>query len=262
MIWYLVLEGACVGAFVGGFFVTRGKRRVAAAVMFVLMCALVVKAYLHWHPVTEATLFPWRDYIYLQGYWLFLIAAGFCGIAASQLDAEPNRNKRNALLVFGVLLVVYGGIRHLWMVVPQNHGKNVYAGKDHHCPQSTIYTCAPSACVSAASYFDISVNEREMAERCLTSSLGTNVFNVYRGLSLTMPENQYSVKIRNVSVVDLCKEGVVAVSTWPSLNHAICTVGRGNEVRVHDPLKDKPLLWSKQKLEKHFGGVAVVIEKK
>lgn len=184
MLWFLILESSCVAAMAAGYFAARKRRAAAAAGIVILTLALAAKAWLHWNPAAEAALFPWRDCVYLQGYWLFLIASGFCGLAASYLSTGPGKGKRNALIAFGVFLVLLGGYRHSWMAFPQNHGEEIFAGENHHIRQSTAYTCAPCACVSAASYFGVRASEKEMAVRCLTNRTGTNVFNVYRGLVL------------------------------------------------------------------------------
>ncbi|MFH0884836.1 MAG: hypothetical protein V1861_03945, partial [Candidatus Micrarchaeota archaeon] len=91
---------------------------------------------------------------------------------------------------------------------------------------------------------------------------GTNIFNVYRGLVLTMPEDKYGVEIREMNEDDLCAKGVVAVSIWPSSNHAICTAGDGSGIIVHDPLRDTPMRFGKEALRGRFGGVAVVVGQK
>jgi hypothetical protein len=147
------------------------------------------------------------------------------------------------------------------MVAPESHGELQGAGADHHYQQTTNYTCAPSACVSALSYVGVQASEREMATLCLTHEVGTTVFNTYRGLSLRLVGTAYRARIVNRSVEDLAEAGVTAVVTELPGYHAIAVHGEGGSVTAQDPKVRRPLSWSIAQLKEHYyGTVAVVIE--
>lgn len=233
------------------------RPRWALGLAGLLLGALVAYAVLMYRPVWEAWLFPSVDYLLWRPFWLYLLSAAFFGLAISRL---PVRWNRWVVTVVAVLVAAHGAWSNRWVLLPEEHGDARTADLQHHCRQSTMYTCAPASCVIAASYCGIAVSERQMAERCLTSSAGTQVFNIYRGLRLTLPSERFRVAIEAVTAEDLCQPGRLAIVAWVEMAHAICVVGDGDGVVVHDPLVSRPGYWDRARLAERFDGVAVRVD--
>lgn len=238
--------------------VARRRRWVVIAGALTVLALLVAKSVLTWKPVWEANLFPVAWYVFLQDYWIAAIGLLFFGFAAPQLPVVWNR------WVLGVvaLLVFAGGLeRTRWIAKPEVHGEELYADAQHHRTQTTGFTCAPCACVTALSYVGISATERGMAKLCLTrGEEGTTAFNTYRGLLLALEGSPWRVRLVAAPAEDLLVRGRIAVIDWPQLRHAITVVGTGDGVTMHDPLKDEPKPWDLDTLRVRYGGTALLIE--
>jgi hypothetical protein len=72
-------------------------RRAAPWLAGMLTLALVLKSLLTWKPAWEAALFPWPDYIYLQGYWMTAIALAAFGTGLCRLWRQPRCARHRAL---------------------------------------------------------------------------------------------------------------------------------------------------------------------
>ncbi|MBA3709985.1 MAG: hypothetical protein H0W83_14335 [Planctomycetes bacterium] len=257
MLPFLVVNLIGIVAFASGLAGAQRGRRWALAGAGLVLALLVAKSALTQRPAWEAALFPWPWYIYLQGYWIFAIALLFFGTAIPQL---PIRWNRVAMVALSLAILAKGAFATWWMIAPEHHGEERFADADHHCTQSTMYTCAPTSCVCALSYLGIPASEAEMATLCLTRTGGTTVFNTYRGLMLKLAGTDYRPRLANVSAEDLTQDGVTAVIDNPDIQHALAVHGRGADVLVHDPLCQAPQSWSAQHLRESFGGVAIVLE--
>jgi hypothetical protein len=165
--------------------------------------------------------------------------------AAARLPIAWNRLV--VLLTSGALLF-HGAFENRWLAWPPVYGQQVYADASHHLRQSTHFTCGPA------------VSERAMAERCLTIGQGTRLFNLYRGLDVSIAAAPFDVSIAALPVAELLAPGRIAVAANSGSGHALCLVGRGDPVLVHDPLRPAPVSWSIAELERNYDGIAVLIE--
>ncbi len=255
---FALCQLAGIALFAVGWLCASRGRRWALATSGAALALLLAKLVLSLKPVWEAALFPWVGYAFLQGCLLTIIGLLFFGLAIAQLPLRWNR-----MVVGAVAAVIFanGFCASWWMVDPQAHGEPAGAAGDHHYQQTTNYTCAPSACVSALSYVGVQASEREMAYLCLTHEEGTTVFNTYRGLSLRLAGTRYRARIVDLGAEDLVQAGVTAVITESPGYHAIAVHGEGGTVAVQDPKVRRPLTWRIAQLREHcFGTVAVVIE--
>src|SRR4051812_28959610 len=82
---FIVIQAAGIAAFSFGWACARMGRRWALAGAGVALALLLTKYALGWKPVWEAALFPWPWYVYLQGYWIYLVGLLFFGLAVPQL---------------------------------------------------------------------------------------------------------------------------------------------------------------------------------
>jgi hypothetical protein len=255
---FLLCQSAGIVLFALGWWCASRSRRWAIAISVTALGLLTAKMVLTWEPVWEATLFPWLGYAFLQSCLLSMIGLLFFGLAIAQLPVRWNRLVVGAV---AAVIAVQGVCSSWWMVAPEIHGELLEADADHHYQQTTNYTCAPSACVSALSYVAVPASEQEMAGLCLTHDEGTTVFNTYRGLSLKLVGMPYRARIVNRTVDELMQPGVTAVVTELPGYHAIAVHGEGGRVTAQDPKMRWPLTWTMAQLREHYDGpVAVVIE--
>ncbi len=236
---------------------SRRSRNAAIAPSAALLVLLVAKSWLTRTPAWEAACFPWPWYIYLQGYWAFALGAAFFALASPLLPAL--RNQR-AILALGCAVLLAGGISTSWMLYLPEVGEERHADALHHCSQSTGFTCAPAACVSALSYLGIDATEREMARLCLTRASGTTRFNTYRGLVLKLAGTGWRARMVETAPESLCLAGADAVIDFPEIVHAISVHGVGDGVILHDPLQQEPQLLALAELSERYGGLAIVLE--
>lgn len=236
---------------------SRRSRRGAYVAAGILLAALVFRSILAWRPAWEGTLFPWPWYIYLQGFWTFLLGAAFMGLAIPLL-----RTRRLQLLValLVLALLVRGGHATWWMVSFRAPGFPIYPDARHHLMQGTGFTCAPCACAMALGYLGIRASEREMAGLCLTRQEGTTQFNTFRGLALRLEGTPWRARIRDLPAAALLRPGLVAVVDRPDLAHAFTVRGEGDHLLVHDPLRSGPQPWTLAEFARVYGGTAVVLE--
>jgi len=235
----------------------RRSRSGAFIGALVLLAALILKAVLTHKPAWEAGLFPWSGYLYVQGYWLFAVGGAFFALAAPLLPMPRNRR---AIAILAATVLAAGAWDSAWMFGLPEVGEDRHADANHQCRQSTLFTCAPTACVCALSYVGIDTTEREMARLCLTRRAGTTRFNTYRGLVLKLSGTRWRPRMVEIAPEELCRKGSIAVIDEPAVFHAIAVIGTGDGVILHDPLDDGPLHWSPQMLKHAYGGLAIVIE--
>jgi hypothetical protein len=254
---FALINAAGIAAFAVGYACARLGRRWALVGAGAVLALLLLKCVLSWMPTWEAALFPGPWYIYLQGYWIMLVGLLFFGLAVPQL---PVRWNRWAVVAIAAGVALWGADRTRWIVQPEHHGREVYADANHHCEQSTPYTCAPTSCVCALSYVGVRVSEVEMARDCLTRETGTTVFNTFRGLVIALAGSPYRPRLVHASPEELSRPGVVAVIDDPGIRHALAAYGLGGTIRVHDPLIAAPRDTTLEAFRPHYGGVAILIE--
>lgn len=127
----------------------------------------------------------------------------------------------------------------------------------HHLRQSSPYSCGAAVCVVAASYLGVTVSEAEMAERCLTSRRGTSLLNIYRGMMLTVDRSLVRLEARRLGYREVAELG--RISLVVSGNHAVCLVGMGTHVQVHDTMRDGPEEWDEEDVEDRCDSVFVTL---
>lgn len=253
---FLALVLGQLGLFAGAWWIGRRHPRRALAVAGGLLLFQVGKVILQWRPEWEAALFPFPGYAAWHGLWLWFFSAGFFGCGAALLRLP---RQRRLVAGLGLAVIAYGCLDNLWLIRPEVHGDGRIADARHHCQQSTLHTCAPASCVMLLSHLGITVSERRMAELCLTRSRGSSVFNIYRGLRLALPVESYAVEVRQVAPVDMVKPGFLAVGGWTRISHAVCVVGQGPAVLVHDPLTPAPQTWTLAQVAERLTGLSVVV---
>lgn len=223
-----------------------------------LLGLLAAHAALKARPDWEWACFPFASYAYVQGFWLYPLATLFFGVAAGRL---PVRWNRVVVLLAGSAALAHGVARHSWIAWPEVHGELVFADAQHHLRQSTAYTCGPAACVAALSRCGVRVTEREMASLCLTRSCGTSLFDLYRGVVLSLEGKPYRVSIRMVTADHVMERRLLVVASNRGGGHAICVEGNATDAVVHDPLQAAGQTWSRQRLQQDFLPPAIVIER-
>ena len=243
--------------FATGCWARQRGRRVAIGIVMGICLLLCCKSALYQFPLAEAFLFPYAWYVWLQDYWTVLLGMLLFGVVIPQI---PARRDRRALLAIPVLLLAMGVQRTWWMLYPETHGQDNVPGSDHHLVQSTMYTCAPSACAMAVSYVGMQVSERHMAELSLTRARGTTVFNSYRCLLLALEGSPWTVRLRPMPVETLMQQGGIAVVDFPHLRHALMLHGEGDHFTVHDPLRSSPQKRDLPWVTRQYGGLALVLE--
>lgn len=239
-------------AYIGG----RRSRRLAHGIAAVFAVALCAKAALATRADWEWWLLPWPAYALVQGFVLYALAAAFFGAAASTL---PVRWNRLVVLAVGLGVLTHGLHRHAWLAWPEIHGDDRRAGADHHVRQSTHYTCGPAACASALSYCGITISERDLAAACLTRCSGSSLFDLYRGLVVTLRNCPFFVSIENPTADDVVAHRLLSIATNPGGGHALCFAALAGEVVVHDPLAPGPRTMTMEQLRAGFRGPAIVI---
>lgn len=259
MLPWLVLILAQLVLLAGCAWVGRTRPRLAAAGAGLLLLTLVAKAWLHWRPDLEAAAFPFPDYARWQGAWLWLLAAAFFGFATTRI---PARRDRRAVAGLALAVVGISAWQLSWLAWPEHHGDGRTADAAHHLRQSTAYTCAPSSCAMLLAHLGIVRSEREMAELCLTRREGTGVFNIYRALRLSLPEAAYEVRIERVDHERMADPGFLAVGDWPALAHAVCLVGQGGSVLVHDPLAPEAKVWPLGTVRERLDRIVVAVRRR
>lgn len=233
----------------------RGRRaaRVAAVVLAALLC---VRAVLAARADWEWALLPWPAYAYVQGFTLPALAAAFFGVAAASL---PLRWNRLVVLCVGLAVLGHGVLHHTWLAWPEVHGDARLPGVDHHLRQSSHYTCGPAACAAALSHCGLRASERELASACLTRRDGTRLFDLYRGLVLTIGARPIDVSIEDVDADTIVAQGLVVVGSNAGRGHAICIAASAGGVVVHDPLLPSAQRGSLAQLRAEFRAPAIVL---
>jgi ABC-type bacteriocin/lantibiotic exporter with double-glycine peptidase domain len=140
-----------------------------------------------------------------------------------------------------------------WMVAEPDGSLAGRAGTDHHCAQTTTWSCGPAACVSLLSYLGIGTTEGEMARLCRTASYGgTSLFHIARGLRAKLPGRKVHIvkgdRAKGLAIVSVYRVHVVAVRF------------EGSGVVVHDPAKQEPQRMTVAAYRADYGGFAVVVE--
>lgn len=241
---YFVAALLAAGAF------ALGRRVASLKGYLVLLPLLLGKAVLHHRPDWEYALFPWPSYVYVQSWLFYPLGLGCLGLAAGLL---PKGRNRRAVTVLAGMLLLLSLWTERWMVAEPDASLAGRAGKDHHCAQTTSWSCGPAACVSLLSHLGVDATEGEMAALCRTAPYGgTSLFHIARGLRAKLPGREVRIvkgeRARGLAIVSVYRVHVVAVRL------------DGDRVTVHDPAKHEPRRMSLAEYRADYGGFAVVVE--
>jgi hypothetical protein len=250
---YAIAALLSVLAFLAG--VLAGRHR--ALVGYVVVLALLLsKAVLNHRPDWEFALFAWEGYEYFQGYLVYPLGLACLGIAVGWL--KPGRNRR-AVAILAAFLFAVSLWNERWVVLEPDTSSPARASVNHHCVQTTVYSCGPAACVSLLSYLDIETTEGEMIGLCRTPAYGgTSLFRIVRGLRRKLPSASYEVRIVDGDPDSLRALTDLAIVTVHKV-HVVAVHFDGEEVDVHDPAKALPERLSFAEYRERFGGSAVAI---
>ncbi|MHC4939551.1 MAG: cysteine peptidase family C39 domain-containing protein [Planctomycetota bacterium] len=255
LLYYLLLALISATSYGLGRWVGGRGRNAAILGYFALVALLLVKAVLNHNPDWEFGLFPWPDYVFFQSYGVFPLALGCLGLASGLLPPGPNR--RAVLILAGFVFLVSLWTER-WVVMEPDTSSISTADADHHCLQTTIYSCGPAACVSLLSCWGIEATEGEMMGLCATPAYGgTSLFRICRGLRLKLPR-AYEVKIVDGDPDRLRELGVPAIISVRKV-HVITLYWSEAGPIVLDPAHSGPERISMEKVRERYGGPAVVV---
>ena len=254
LLYYCVLALASLAAFFLGRFIGARGRDAAIAGYFVLVLLLLGKALLNHNPHWEFRLFPWPDYVFFQSYGVFPLALGCLGLAHGLLP--EGRNRRAVALLAGFVFLVSLWTER-WVVAEPDTSSPAAAESDHHCRQTTIYSCGPAACVSLLSCWGFDATEGEMMGLCATPAYGgTSLFRICRGLRLKLPE-RFDVRIVDGDPDALRELGVPAIVSVRRV-HVVAVNWTDEGAVVLDPAESEPEAITMREFRARFGGPAVV----
>ncbi len=240
----------------GGFVAAARCRRFTRSAVPALLVLLLVRAVLAARADWEWWLFPWQGYAFVQGFTVYALAAAFFGIAAAALPVHWNRV---VVLVVGLAVLGHGVRQHSWLAWPEVHGDGRVVDADHHLRQSTHYTCGPAACAAALSYCGVTVTERSIAAACLTRASGSRLFDLYRGLVVSLADCPFVVSIEDLDADQLAAHDQIVVASNAGGGHALCVVSRGGALVVHDPLALAARVVTLDGLRHEYRAPAIVI---
>lgn len=231
-------------------------RRVASVKGYLVLLPLLLgKAALHHRPDWEDALFPWRGYVYVQSWLFYPLALGCLGLAAGLLP--PGRNRRAVTVLAGAVLLLSLWTER-WMLAGPDATLTGRAGPDHHCVQTTGWSCGPAACVTLLSCLDVEATEGEMAGLCGTASYGgTSLFHIARGLRAKLPDRDVRIVKGDPDALRACG-GPAIVSVYRV--HVVCVRFEDDVVVVHDPALPAPERMPFATYRERYGGFAVVAE--
>lgn len=254
--YYLLTGGSSVLAFLLGLWIGIARRRAALAAYLVLLALLLFKAVLNHRPAWEYGLFPSPTYIYFQSYLLYPLALSCMGLAVGLLPRGRNRTAVAALAAFCFAVSLW---TERWMLIQPDVSSQQGADAEHHCPQSTDYSCGPAACVSLLSYLGVQATEGQMMHLCRTPPYGgTSLFRICRGLRLRLDSDPYRVRIVDADADELRGMGVPAIVSDGKL-HVIVAHFDGDTVVVHDPIEERPVRIPFEQYRRRYDGPAVVV---
>jgi hypothetical protein len=246
---YFVAALLAAAAFVAG-------RRAASLKGYVLLLPLLLaKAVLHHRPDWEYALFPWPSYVFVQSWLFYPLGLGCLGLAAGLLP--PGRN-RKAVTVLACAVLLLSLWTERWMVAEPDGSLAGRAGLDHHCAQTTTWSCGPAACVALLSCLGVEATEGEMARLCRTAPYGgTSLFHIARGLRLKVPGREVRI-VKGDPEALRARGGPAIVSVYRV--HVVAVRFEGLDVIVHDPARPAPDRMEFGDYRARYGGFAVVVD--
>ncbi len=242
--------------FVLGFRAAAWNRTVGHVVLTAFGCILALKIYFGYRADHEIALLGYDWYILHNGAVLY---ACVCGLLGCALAMVRNTRDKRAIAVLSLAVAAHGVYMCAGHELHESIGKAHVADSRHHLKQSSPYSCGAAVCVVAASYLGQVVTEAEMMDRCLTNRRGTSLLNIYRGMLLTTDRSTYRLEVKPLGYPDIVQQGRVSLAI--SGNHAVCLVGMGTHVVVHDTNTDGPEEWDQEDVEDRCDRVCVTISR-
>jgi hypothetical protein len=253
---YLLGAALSIAAFWLGRALGRRGRAAAAVSATLLLSLLGFKAALNLRPDWEYALFPHPAWSLVQGWLIYPVALASLGMASVLLP--PGRNRR-AITVLAVFVFPVSLWTERWMATAPDDSSTARAGPDHHCPQSTSWSCGPAACVSLLSHLGVAATEGEMVRLCRTPPHGgTSLFRISMGLRSRLPGSE--VLVIDGDPDDLRRRGGPAIVSVHRV-HAIAVAFDGDDVIVHDPSRPAPERMPFEEYRKRYDGFAVVVNR-
>lgn len=233
-----------------------GRGRAALPALACVLALLGAKALLHHRPDWEYGLFPWPGYLFWQGYLAFPLALACLGLAAGRLPAGRNRR---ALAGLAALVLVFSVWSLRWALVEADTTSIARAGPDHHCAQTTDYSCGAAACVSLLSRWGIDATEGEMVGLTRTPPWGgTTLYRLAHGLRRKLAGTPLHVRIVGGDLEELRAAGLpVLIAVRRS--HVVALAFEDDLVVVHDPALPCPQRLPASQAPGRFDGPAVVV---
>ncbi|MDH3590263.1 MAG: cysteine peptidase family C39 domain-containing protein [Planctomycetota bacterium] len=232
----------------------RGKRAVLAGYV-VLLSVLLFKAVLHQRPDWEFTLFPSPLYVAYQSWVFFPVALACLGLATGLLTGR-NRRAVFALAVFVWLVSLW---TERWLVLEPDISSRERADANHHCAQTTWYSCGPAASVSLLSLWGIRATEGEMMGLCRTPPYGgTSLFRIAAGLNRKLAGRPFDVRIVDGDPDALRRRGVPAIVSVKRV-HVMTVRFEADRVRLLDPARGGARTIPFKDYQARYGGFAVVL---
>jgi len=253
----------------------RAVRSVPLALCDLLAVVIVAAICAHirwlWDDIRLARWLPYSNLIIVGN--LYLPLAGIlAGLAWRRIERSPARRWVALLLLLTSSL--YATMRPVMGVPPrcEQQWEDSLNGRLYY--QTTDSTCSAAAAATLLSLYDISSDEQEMAELCLTRD-GTTWKGLFRGLLLKTRTSPWNVEVFHSSVDELLKTDDLPVvlctrlhldhpyakqyqREWgwiPGTSHSVVVITqvRPGEFIVHDPVAGKEV-WTEDDLRALWGG--------
>lgn len=243
--------------FVLGFRAATWNRTIGRVVLIAFGSMLALKIFFGYRSDYEIRLLGYDWYILHNGVVLYACVCGLFGCALALLH---NPRDKRAIAALALVVAAHG------VYMCSGHGLHASVGTGniadgrHHIKQSSPFSCGAAVCVVAASYLGQVVSEAEMMDRCLTNRRGTSLLNIYRGMMLTVDRSACRIEVKPLGYLDLVQQDRISLAI--SGNHAICLVGNGSEVVVHDTNTDGPEVWDQEDVEDRCDRVCVTITRR
>jgi hypothetical protein len=256
MIWILaqVLGSALLVA--AGVLAVKRDRRLATALVGVMLLLILVKVVILRVPEGEATYFAWNWYPLVEGWWYLFPAMFIFGAALTIYRSSVIR--RDALLVAaGVLLLRCAAIG--WVLARPSDLLGT-VGPDGVCHQTSGYSCSAASAAMLLDRHGIHATEREMADLCVTcNAAGTTQSGLMRGLRIKLG-GRGAVRIGRPSFERIPTPSIVSLRLSPILTHsAMVEKVTPEEVSVVDPLYGRGKL-NRMIFDREWMGSAIWIE--
>lgn len=212
------------------------------------------------------------------------IVLGFtAGMSSHAADVRLHMRSTMAsvLMTLAILFVITPIARPLLFPLKLNDSKesqHLNAWRGGVYLQTNESSCAPAAAVTLLSLAGIQSTEQDLAESCLSSSLGTAPLGLYRGLSLVAQANEHHARVAsrnpdhwttrgqlpNVALVRFsAAAGSPPTSGFlgnASVGHVVTVLGKtdGDRWLIGDPAVGR-ISWSDAELRARFTGEAIYL---